>query len=121
MFFRLLLSLYPREFRDEYGREMALLFKDRWRYEAGFWQRFRLIFEAVEGAAISAPQEHTQIFLTDLRYASRSLRNSPLITPAIVITVAFAAGANATMLSLLDQLLLQPIPGVTEPDRVVRV
>ena len=33
--FRALLALYPAAFRDQYGRELALVFVDRYRDAAG--------------------------------------------------------------------------------------
>jgi hypothetical protein len=37
--FGALLTLYPREFRDEYGREVAMVFADRYRDASGSWAR----------------------------------------------------------------------------------
>ena len=32
LFYRALLRLYPRSFRNEYGEEMVAMFRDRWRH-----------------------------------------------------------------------------------------
>ena len=37
--FRALLALYPAAFRDEYGRELSLVFVDRYREASGPWDR----------------------------------------------------------------------------------
>ena len=37
--FRALLALYPGEFRDEYGREVAMVFTDRYRRATSARQR----------------------------------------------------------------------------------
>ena len=47
--FRALLALYPGEFRDEYGRELALVFADRYRDATSGAARARIVFEAVDG------------------------------------------------------------------------
>ena len=47
--FRALLSLYPSEFRDEYGREVAMVFADRYRDAAGPGQRALVWIEAIVG------------------------------------------------------------------------
>jgi hypothetical protein len=50
--FRALLALYPGEFRDEYGRELALVFADRYRDANGALERIRVCFEAVFWAVV---------------------------------------------------------------------
>lgn len=56
---------------------------------------------------------------TDLRDALRSFRLRPGWTAAAVMTLATGIGANATMFSLVDRLLVRPPPHVREPGRVV--
>ena len=59
--------------------------------------------------------------LNDLRFAIRSLRNSPGFTFVTVVTLALGIGANATVFVAVDRLLFQPPPLVHQPDRVVRL
>lgn len=58
--------------------------------------------------------------LHDLRFALRSLRRRPGFAAAVIITLALGIGANATVFSLVDAVLLHPLP-VHEPGRVVAV
>ena len=58
--------------------------------------------------------------LQDLRYAVRSLRNSPGFSAVAIATIALAIGANTAMFSFVHGLLLSPLP-YPDSDRIVRV
>lgn len=56
--------------------------------------------------------------LTDLRHSLRLLRRSPGFTLTAICTLALAIGASTSVFSVIDQVLVRPLP-IDEPDRVV--
>jgi predicted permease len=59
-------------------------------------------------------------FLSDLRHSFRALQKSPLFTSVAIASLALGLGANTAIFSVLDQVLLRPLP-VRNPRELVLI
>lgn len=88
------------------------------------WRRARLAFGSVDAA-----KEHSrdgrgtalvETCLRDVRFALRTLARRPAFTLVAALTLAIGIGGSAAMFSLVDGILLRPLP-YPHPDRLVDV
>lgn len=136
--FRWLMLAYPVRFRQTHGLALFELFRDEARQvhqSGGGWALARLVVRAVADTARNAPlmwldrsadREGVAVafvlsgVLQDCRVATRQLRRSPGFTLFTVVMLAAGIGANATIFSLANALLLRPL-AAHDPERVVRL
>jgi putative ABC transport system permease protein len=60
-------------------------------------------------------------FVQDIRYGLRMIAKAPSFTVAAMLALALGVCANTTIFSLINGLLLRPLQGVTQPERLVAV
>jgi putative ABC transport system permease protein len=124
---RALSWVVPRHLRDEWTAEWEGELAYAWmaaehRREHPAAARARLTWRAV-GASADAlwlwrrHGAHDMIAL-DLKYAARSLRRRPGFVAVVVLTLALGAGAAGAVFSLVNGVLLRPLP-FPQPERLV--
>ena len=79
----------------------------------------------MRGKALAARLQSTasmgiHAFVTDLRFAVRLAGRSPAAALLAILSLALGIGANTAVFSLIDTLVLRPLP-VAEPDRLFQV
>ncbi|MGH9496770.1 MAG: ABC transporter permease [Candidatus Sulfotelmatobacter sp.] len=56
----------------------------------------------------------------DIRYAFRVMKRTPLFTGTVVLTVALAIAANATIFTIVNAVMIRSLP-FRQPDRIMQV
>jgi putative ABC transport system permease protein len=108
----LLVRLYPAEFRARYAAQMRAFHDERMR--EGGASLTRVVFDHFT----SAIAEHMQSFSQDVRYALRGLVRRPVFSAVVLATIALGVGANAAIFSVVNGILLRPLP-YRDPEQVV--
>jgi putative ABC transport system permease protein len=60
------------------------------------------------------------VLIDDLRYSFRMMRRTPMFTAAVILTVALAIAANTAIFSVVNAVMLRPLP-FAQPDGLIQV
>jgi predicted permease len=70
---------------------------------------------------IDVRESRLQGMVSDVRVGARMLRRAPGFTIVATLLIALAIGANAAIFSVLNAVLLRPLPGAADPAQLVAV
>jgi predicted permease len=95
--------------REAYRQTVAEL-QDLYPLRAGLERNQRMPKNEVLRAGQSSPGNLLEGLWKDLRYAMRSMRQSPVFVVFVVLTLGLGIGANTTVFTLINTLILNPLP-----------
>jgi predicted permease len=137
--FRLSAHAFPAAFRHRYGGDLARTFQDFFQARArqGALAAAGFTLRACGDALIAGLEERWRLrgrmasqpifretamgtFWQDLRLSARTLLHNPGFTAVAVLAIGLAIGANASIYSVVNAVLLRPLP-FREPEQLVSI
>ena len=108
--FAAVLHLYPASYREEYGREMALVLVDRLRGEPHPALRVLICVAAMASLCADAPRQHAVVLAQDLRLALRLIRRERWFAVMAIGTIALGIGLSTAVFSVGKSVLVDALP-----------
>jgi putative ABC transport system permease protein len=129
LFIRLVSVIVPSSLRRSWRQEWGSELQHRWQWMARpgepTWRGHLDLLRRSIGSVVDAVWLRIQgafdwNFTQEVRHGCRSLRQNPTLTIVASSVLALGIGAGTTVFSVVDTLLLQPLP-YSEPDRIVTI
>lgn len=138
--YRSALGLYPRWFRNRFGRQMGEMFDDALadRTRSGRWSIAFFCLKTMRDLVLNVPAAHLRrvpsqrtgdashrrnhlmdSFFSDIRYALRSLIKNPLFATVAIVTLGFGIGANSAIFTVVNGVLMRPLPYADQDELLV--
>jgi putative ABC transport system permease protein len=131
---RFLVRLYPRDFRERYGGELLQFHRARMRDNPSLLARIGIVADHLISASalrlqhpasslrlpavLLSSDEDSMNLRQDIHYAIRSLAKRPAFAAVVILTIALGVGANSAIFSVVNGVLLKPLP-YPHADRLV--
>jgi predicted permease len=80
-----------------------------------------LLSTTYDGKRLALFEAAMNTLLRDLRYGWRTLMRNPTFTAVAILTIGIGIGASTTIFSWIRPMLLNPLPGATQSDRIVAI
>lgn len=136
LIYRVCLIAFPADYRRAHGEELLAFFAENYRAEVsrdGWRGGVRCLWRAIADVVRHGSTERFRALRRgmmssgvvgtvrqDIGFTMRSIRKSPGFALVTVLTIALGVGANSAIFSVVNTVLLKPLP-YTEPDRLVTV
>jgi putative ABC transport system permease protein len=119
--YRALLSLFPAEFRGDFGTAMAADFRDQRRDADGRPRELRRLWaRTILDLVRRAPREHLDVLWRDVVYALRVIAKHPVASATAILSLAVGIGLNSAVYSVVSGVLWRSLP-FDESERLVTV
>src|SRR5688572_20452568 len=109
--YRTLLSLFPSEFRGDFGEAMTADFRDQRREAEGKPRELRRLWaRTIADLLRRAPREHLDVLWHDVIYAFRVLGKHPVSSATAILSLAVGIGLNSAVYSVVSGVLWRSLP-----------